>query len=67
MDKLKLFVLGQKSSNPDDWDAWRDTAIVVAYSAEEALAICPFKPATEIVLTRPMILSESPSCATEYT
>jgi hypothetical protein len=42
MDKLKLFVLGESSGNPDEWSRFGSRALVLARSAEEALSMVEF-------------------------
>lgn len=40
--RLKLFVLGERSGNPDDWHEWvYDRMIVVAENADAAKAFEP--------------------------
>jgi hypothetical protein len=58
MEKLKLFVVGESSSNPDDWDGYGTTAIVIAESKEQAKTLCPelSDTVTEIPLDRPMVI-----------
>ena len=34
--KLKLFVAGQASGNPDDWDGGQATKLIFAYDENEA-------------------------------
>jgi hypothetical protein len=58
--KLKLFVVGQSSENPDDWSEWSSNLLVVAESREAALRLsgCPLSwPAAEITMTTPVVLS----------
>jgi hypothetical protein len=55
MGKFRLFVLGQESSDPDNWIG--DRAFAIARSAEEASALVDFSStATEIPLDKPILL-----------
>ena len=55
--KLKLFVVGESSGNPDDWPELGRRAFVVAGSAEEALLLVDFSSeAAELAPLRPVIL-----------
>ena len=52
-ETLKLFVVGELSSNPNDWGAFGRRAIVIARHADEAVALAGEigNTATEIHLT----------------
>jgi hypothetical protein len=39
MSKLKLFVVGESSGNPENWSEWGDRAFVIASNEEEALLL----------------------------
>jgi hypothetical protein len=64
MDKLKLFVLGVSSDDPDKWSPWGSRAIVIAHDADEARSLIgdlPCSGVTEIDLSKPrMLLYEPP-------
>ncbi len=65
MDVLKLFVVGQKSSDPGEWSPLSDYAIVLASDKDEAIRLSqlPSNAVAEIPLSIPMVLSvvESPA------
>jgi hypothetical protein len=55
MDKLKLFVVGEQSSDPDRWSG--EHAFVIAHDAEEASAMVDYSsPVTEMPMDKPMVL-----------
>jgi hypothetical protein len=64
--KLKLFVVGESSSDPATWSKWGGRAIVIAHDAEEAYGMVEgFSGVTEIPLDKPVILAIDdfpPSC-----
>jgi len=41
MPTKKLFIVGSKSTNPDNWSIWDETALVIADSPEEAIKLAP--------------------------
>jgi hypothetical protein len=60
MDRLKLFVVGQKSAESAEWNGWFEYDIVIAHTAEEARSMVDANsamPVTEIPLTSPQILA----------
>jgi hypothetical protein len=59
MDKLKLFIVGESSPNPDEWNSWGAHAIVVAHDATEAESLAEgcCGPATEIPMDAPVCLA----------
>ena len=61
MGALKLFVLGERSPNPDEWDMAGEIAIVMAHDSEEALRMYPLQPATEISISESMVLCVIPN------
>jgi hypothetical protein len=55
MDKLKLFVVGENSADPDEWGSKH--AFVIAADAESAAKMAmTFGPAIEIPMNAPMVL-----------
>jgi hypothetical protein len=61
VEKLKLFVVGESSPNPDDWDSgWGSPrkAIVIAHDETEAAKLADeiSGPITEIPMTSPVVL-----------
>ena len=60
MGELKLFVLGEYSPNPDEWAENGEIALVVARDKDEAMALYPIRPATEISLNHPFVLCVLP-------
>lgn len=56
---LKLYVVGEDSGDPTDWERWRFYQIVCAGSAEEAerLSCAPKGSVAEIPLDRPMVIA----------
>lgn len=57
---LKLFVLGEISGNPDEWQEYCGHAIVIARTKEEALSLHDgYGYACEISLDRPMLICET--------
>jgi hypothetical protein len=69
MEKLRLFVVGQTSSDPDQWSPWFDRAIVIARDEEEAISLSGLNcdRVAEILLDRPMVLESVESHADEFT
>jgi hypothetical protein len=58
MDKLKLFVVGTSSGNPDEWSEYGNRALVLATSPEEALSMVDFSSAVaEVKTDKPCVLS----------
>jgi hypothetical protein len=55
-DKLKLYVVGEISPNPEEWEIYDERAFVVARSVEEAKELGGYGCATEIPMNRPMLL-----------
>jgi hypothetical protein len=57
MNKLKLFVLGEASPDPNKWGSWR-RAIVIAHDEREALGLHDdeFNIACEIPMDRPCLV-----------
>lgn len=64
---LKLFVVGESSTDPEKWGEYGNRAVVIAHNADEARAIvgdltCGYGSVTEIDLaneTPKMLLSEA--------
>lgn len=59
--RLKLFVVGERSPNPEDWrDACGRRAVVAAHSAEEAVRLADETGtfATEIAIDRPLVIAD---------
>lgn len=59
MSKLKLYVVGETSSNPDDWSCWNELQLVIAQNPEQARKLCEFarhQPVTEILFDKPKYL-----------
>jgi hypothetical protein len=55
--KLRLFVVGESSGDPDEWMAYGERAIVVAHDEEEARSLVDFSNrVTEIPFTKPVKL-----------
>lgn len=55
----RLWVIGEKSPNPEDWSIWSEYALVIARCAEEARSVgdaSDLDPVTEVPLTRPVLL-----------
>jgi hypothetical protein len=51
--KLRLFVVGESSGDPDEWSSYTNRAIVIAHDEEEARGLVDFSNmVTEIVFTR---------------
>ena len=50
---LKLYVVGSKSTNSDDWEAWQEIELILAEDVSQVKKLCanPFKDITEIPLT----------------
>ena len=59
--KLRLFVLGERSGIPEDWEQLGSVALVLAHSAEEALTMYPLRPAVEVSLSKPAVLCVLPN------
>lgn len=62
-DKLKLFVVGESSSNPNDWSEWGDRALVMARTESEALQMAGDLcggPVAEVICEKPMLLHYEP-------
>ncbi len=56
---MKLYVVGEKSANPDDWSIWSEHAIVIAESEGHALIMTDSDastPVTEIPMDKPLYL-----------
>ena len=61
---LKLYVVGNTSSNPNDWSEWDEIALVLAETSEQALTLTkyPFKDVVEIPITgEAKLLYQTPS------
>jgi hypothetical protein len=58
MATFKLFVVGEASPDPDHWNSYRRTAIVIAESEDQARALCPMlsETVTEIPIDRAIVL-----------
>jgi hypothetical protein len=57
MKKMKLYVLGESSGDPDNWGPYTQRALVLARSKEEALAMGDFTSvATEVWVNKPGLL-----------
>jgi hypothetical protein len=59
--RLKLFVLGEESGDPDDWSKYGDRAFVMAETSEQALALhdrFSNGPVAEVCPSEPRILYE---------
>ncbi len=57
MDRLKLFVVGEFSPDPEQWCYRGMRALVVAHNAEEAAGMVEFSDmATEIPFDRPLLI-----------
>lgn len=56
---MKLFVLGETSSNPDDWSIWSEWWLVIAESPEKALEMAEGRHSqvTEIPMDRALIVA----------
>lgn len=54
-EKLKLFVVGESSGNPDDWPG-SGYGLVVARSKEEALTMSDWHIAAEVIFNKPVVL-----------
>jgi hypothetical protein len=65
---LKLFVVGQKSANPDEWSALFDRALVIAHDAAEAVELSGLKSGdcAEIDLATPQLLEIVTSNASDW-
>ena len=65
--QMKLFVVGESSGNPDDWSEWPIRALVIAGSADEAIALSEtFGPlAVEVSFEKPGILFKDESGASD--
>lgn len=68
MEKLKLFVVGASSGDPEQWSPWFDRAIVLAHDKTEAIAISGMDAheATEISIIEPVLLGTYKSAAEEW-
>jgi len=40
MNKLKLFVVGELSGDPDKWSPWVSSHLVLAENERQAIAVC---------------------------
>jgi hypothetical protein len=64
MDRLKLFVVGEESGDPDEWHESRRRVLVFAESAEQARGACHAmylgKPVCEVKPLEPCVLYEEP-------
>jgi len=59
MDKLKLFIVGEPSPDPDKWSELRSWGLVIAHTPEEALKLSAEyggEPVTEIPFDEPKVL-----------
>ena len=56
---LKLFVVGERSPDPEEWS--RRHWFVIAHDQSEAERLAMEKPATEIPMTTPMVLGDGDS------
>lgn len=66
MDKLRLFVVGECSPNPDEWSEFGGWSLVLAERAEQAIEIVGelgHGPATEVDTSKPTMLSHLPLCS----
>jgi hypothetical protein len=50
--KLKLFVVGESSGDPDEWSGEGGYSIVIAHDETEAMSFSPGGPVAEIPLTK---------------
>ena len=56
-NRLKFFVVGESSGDPDKWDGWGNRAIVLAHDAKEALSLTDFSnQAAEIKMDKAVLL-----------
>ena len=58
MAEFKLYIVGEKSANPNDWSIWSEHAIVIARDEQEAKEISNRRSedVTEIPLNRAVCL-----------
>ena len=63
--KLKLFVVGSNSVNPENWSGWDEIELVIAQDKSEALQLISGRghggKIAEIPLTKSMILHSTSS------
>lgn len=55
-EPLKLYVAGEHSANPDEWDKFGGWYLVLAESPEQAMAMTKEPVATEVAAERPCII-----------
>lgn len=62
MEALKLFVVGESSSDPSKWSAWSELSLVIATTPEDAarLAARSGDVTTEVPLDRAGVLVTMP-------
>lgn len=56
---LKLYVVGELSSNPDDWGEWSEYALVIAESPRQAIELSGHpkdSPVAEVDMSKPTLL-----------
>lgn len=52
--KMRLFVAGQASENPDDWNPWFQTKYVIAETKDDAAKLIDFtNQIVEVSMERP--------------
>lgn len=59
MDVLKLYVVGEETANPQDWNIWHEPKLVIANNEQEAIKLADSyegNSVTEIPFNKPMFL-----------
>jgi hypothetical protein len=54
---MKLFVIGQISSDPDEWDSLLGLQLILADSREQAETMTDYGSAIEVAIERPAVLT----------
>jgi hypothetical protein len=54
--RMKLFIAGEVSSDPAEWDHFGNCMLVLAESSEEALSITGGMPVVEVCMDSPAVL-----------
>ena len=61
---MKLFALGTKSSNPEEWEPWDEVELVIAETKGQAVKMCGYNeeyPAAEVDMTKAQKVMSAPA------
>jgi len=56
IERLRLYVAGEGTGNPDDWSQWSEYSLLLAASVEQAETMTWKRPIAEVDMSKPAVL-----------